>query len=874
MQYIQLQGQVAADLDLPIEGGFNLFIDTSDNSIKAKDFEGTITGGGGGLSLIETTREEVGQLVLSSSLTPGAFYKITNAASRSFYETNEIGYSGMGNEIQDGGTTIILQAATDSTLSKKGVGLFYVPNYENPQVPTAQPDNNYLVWDSTSRLEFSSSFGVFDHNEPVYLSANGTSSYSYLRGNVGNSSITLEAPGNEEGPYYPDFFTNTDNYPMSIVGDNTSAWAGIGDYYHTASYVAGDCVIWGGRVWQNRSGSLGYTTGGWSFEQLQLNEEDWTVVPFNETNYTIVADLIEYEFEWDNISYRKGANNVEVRCDARLMLDTWGYNTMKYFPWGHYQTSNISINNTYLDTFVNYPHDAWASEITFKDYGGFNAHYWGRSTEIYNISSDFDGHMVSLNLGWNTTIKNITLGIDARLSDVYTYDNDDNYDVLNNIVIGNNAEISDNWDDIYMYNNSYMENLILENNSYISDINLYNGSSIRDTKLGIDSSIGGVAIDDYGAFRQVELGISSYIDTMNMGVSSCFKRVKLGIDSNINYCSIGLNGYMKHIEMGDQSSIYCNQIGDYSYFQYVNLAINSDIYLINQTAGNSNFEYINVGIDSSINHIELGTNSSFNHITLGSNSSINNIDAGAGEYVYFENIDIKNTSSFGIVLMASGSYIRRMDIGTDCEVGEINLTTNTSISDFSILNDSGFGVLNIYSGSDITNFEIGQNSGFGGYDFTSSIDNVTISRGFTNLFNNETQIGVSGSAFSQAGGSQYISYINYDSRGVAVLDITNFPEDTVNYRLADGNYEGQEIKFVVRVNSGTVYPTPTDVRVWADNLQYPIQYNATGYVTNCSFAPFAHYDPISNSGEWVWRTMGRAIWTNGAWVTDAEFYYD
>jgi len=189
MQYIQLQGQVAADLDLPLQGSYNLFMDTSDNSIKAKDSDGHMHGGG--LSLIEVSRHGIEQLVASASLTPGAFYKITGVASASFYEANSISYTGYGNEIQDGGTTIILQAATDKTLSKKGIGLFYVPNYENPNVPTAAPDNNYLVWDSTSRLEFSSSFGVFDHNEYVNLYANGSSSYSNLRANIGNNSITL-----------------------------------------------------------------------------------------------------------------------------------------------------------------------------------------------------------------------------------------------------------------------------------------------------------------------------------------------------------------------------------------------------------------------------------------------------------------------------------------------------------------------------------------------------------------------------------------------------------------------------------------------------------------------------------------------------------
>ena len=62
MQYIQLQGQVAETLDLPLEGSYNLFIDTSDNTIKAKDFEGNLTGGGN--SLTELTKAQLDDAIL------------------------------------------------------------------------------------------------------------------------------------------------------------------------------------------------------------------------------------------------------------------------------------------------------------------------------------------------------------------------------------------------------------------------------------------------------------------------------------------------------------------------------------------------------------------------------------------------------------------------------------------------------------------------------------------------------------------------------------------------------------------------------------------------------------------------------------------
>lgn len=75
MQYIQLQGQVAADLDSPINGAFNLFIDTADGTIKAKDSDGNLTGGGG---LIETTYSEISASFFGATLTPGTYYKITD----------------------------------------------------------------------------------------------------------------------------------------------------------------------------------------------------------------------------------------------------------------------------------------------------------------------------------------------------------------------------------------------------------------------------------------------------------------------------------------------------------------------------------------------------------------------------------------------------------------------------------------------------------------------------------------------------------------------------------------------------------------------------------------------------------------------------
>jgi hypothetical protein len=90
MQYIQLQGQVAADLDTPLEGGFNLFIDTNDGSIKSKDSSGNISSVAGGL--VDTTYNQLTASLDSGSLNPGTYYKITDF--RTCYDQPNYNYDG------------------------------------------------------------------------------------------------------------------------------------------------------------------------------------------------------------------------------------------------------------------------------------------------------------------------------------------------------------------------------------------------------------------------------------------------------------------------------------------------------------------------------------------------------------------------------------------------------------------------------------------------------------------------------------------------------------------------------------------------------------------------------------------------------------
>jgi hypothetical protein len=146
MQYIQLQGQVAADLDTPLEGGYNLFIDTTNGSIKAKDSEGNLTGGGAGGGLVETTYNGLTASLATDSLTPGTYYKITDF--RTCYDQPD--YDVYGNSIQVGNyrtgsiSPIIVFALDSGSLASDA----YQPEYPNDNIKYDITFNQTEVTDS------------------------------------------------------------------------------------------------------------------------------------------------------------------------------------------------------------------------------------------------------------------------------------------------------------------------------------------------------------------------------------------------------------------------------------------------------------------------------------------------------------------------------------------------------------------------------------------------------------------------------------------------------------------------------------------------------------------------------------------------------
>src|SRR5690606_3893768 len=181
-----------------------------------------------------------------------------------------------------GGTDVFLKALSTNQLEKAGHGVFYNPKY-----------NQALAGNGVWRLEmegdpFSNIVGTFDYvNHETVTADNGATG-------------TLLADG------FIRWISGDWSAATSITGDWSAATADISGFT-SPSYALGSTIIYGGKHWTNTTGSVGSDD-----DDFTLNAADWTVIAFNSTDYNVVVDPIEYDYEHDLIVYRKEveANNI------------------------------------------------------------------------------------------------------------------------------------------------------------------------------------------------------------------------------------------------------------------------------------------------------------------------------------------------------------------------------------------------------------------------------------------------------------------------------------------------------------------------------------------------------------------------------------
>jgi hypothetical protein len=271
---------------------------------------------GGATIFVEINLTNLLTLVTSNTLIPGAVYKITGVDSNLY-----------------GGTTIFLKALSTNTLEKSGHGLFYNPKYDQALTTDG-------IWDNISTFVPSSVVGTFGPNE-IITADNGATGVIYSTISS-NKFVVLTG----------DWLTAT-----SITGNDTLATANIASVV-LKTYSIDDNVIWGGKHWTNIYGSVGTATNA-----LNLSE-DWAVIPYDDVNYNVVYDPIEYDLATDIILKRTDSfgNEVEATANDRAYFTSQSYvgSPINVFQWGNQYVSSTNrgtgsnkINSGYAESVNN-----------------------------------------------------------------------------------------------------------------------------------------------------------------------------------------------------------------------------------------------------------------------------------------------------------------------------------------------------------------------------------------------------------------------------------------------------------------------------------------------------------------------------------------
>lgn len=342
-----------------------------------------------GGSFEDITYVEALSLVSTSALKPGTLYRITGVHKNKVDVTIPILYD----DGTDSGTTIYLTALTTSEFSTEGWGEFYNPRYDQENYGTLDLQVGQQLNPTTGGTGYADALNVpvtggtgtgmtldvFVSGDAVGYVLVNTVGSGYLNGDVltiddGNNDATITI---SVSPYLYNIWD----------GDNPATYGG---------FSAPDRkIIWGGYVWEH--GTFDDITWGTSNSVVELNDESWTKIPYNTTDYNFVIDYIEYDWANDWISRRRSS---EHDIDITFTYDYWnsaenGFAVVLHgiavIQWGnHYDvitglgTDLIVANNAYIDN-INFKGLVMLG-VTANHYSVKMGDYYGINTEFRNIT--------------------------------------------------------------------------------------------------------------------------------------------------------------------------------------------------------------------------------------------------------------------------------------------------------------------------------------------------------------------------------------------------------------------------------------------------------------------------------------------------------
>lgn len=375
---------------------------------------------------ITVTKAQLDDLIINKALQAGYFYKVTGVDVNLY-----------------GGTTIFIQALTDKKLASKGFGEFFNPKYD-------QLIDGFTVWSNLIYPQMSDFVGTFEIGEYVETDMSATGYYRGL-------GVIEYIDGDWSDATY---ITGTSGATCQVTQvDNPS-------------YAVDELVIHGGKHWMNVDGLVSNAISDF---ELGLG---WELIPFDENNYNVVYDEIEYDYSNDLIISRKdlSGNCVKTNFESiNYFADTFGIdpleaNPIKYFQWGN--DYNHDLEKGIGNNLINY---GFYNNINFNGNAILNE-------TLYQYAIF---HSITYSLG--CVIFGNSLNKESRITDC---------------ILGQNASLFNN---------------IIESSAFIFKATIVNGSSVDSNILNQQSSVINIILNGT-FFRNNRMGQASTISLLSTPV--------------------------------------------------------------------------------------------------------------------------------------------------------------------------------------------------------------------------------------------------------------------------------------------------------------------------------------------------------------------
>ena len=507
--------------------------------------------------IYELTFSELQDKISNSMLIVGSLYKIMDADNTLY-----------------GGTEIILQAVSTTGLNTRGVGKFYNPKYDLNV-------DGYGIWTNKGTFSATNLSGDFEFREEIIGDDGQT---GYLSGTAWDGDMIYFTP--ESG--------NWSVSGITITGVNSTNTAQI---YNISlpSYITGSTTIYGGKVWANLTGEVGDTLyagccpGPSAFE---LDSTNWEVVNYNETDYNVSWDEIEFDLTNNFIVSRKetiGNNFVEQSFQNYLDWGTFGsfgyyWRSIKAFQWGNPFKDDYNlgigentVSNSFVET-VNFRGATFLKNIINTDCmfgeGSYESNTYIEQNTLNNVyfwDNYFGGgedKSFSYNKFQNVSFYSSDISKQGRIeNNIWTNTNsygnhllqsEINSNIVNNSTISNNtllfcgyngltnnnvfySIISDNYsNNTYMCVNDLSNSVLTHNESYsntnINNNTLNNGSLIYNNFT--DTDVQSNNITNNSGISYNTGNTNSQMSANNLSSASAINSNVIGIGGLINSNSL------------------------------------------------------------------------------------------------------------------------------------------------------------------------------------------------------------------------------------------------------------------------------------------------------------------------------------------------